>query len=129
MMEPSKRVLVVEDNDDSRYLCTLLLEERGYHVIGAANGMEALAALDQDRFAFVVLDVQLPDIDGFEVAGRIRRIASENELPIIVVSAFAMTSDRKKALAAGCNGYLEKPIDAEHFVSQLHCLAGVVPNA
>jgi two-component system, cell cycle response regulator DivK len=123
----SKRVLLVEDNPDNRYLATLLLEGEGFEVFCAVNGTEALAAIAQEQFVFVVLDLQLPDFDGFEIATRIRELASAEELPIVVVSAFTTREARRKALAAGCSGYLEKPIDAECFVSQVRCLAGLMP--
>lgn len=121
----SKRVLLVEDNPENRYLATLLLEAEGYEVVGAENGLAALLAAGKTDFAFVLLDLQLPDLDGFEVARRIRAAGLAADVPIIAVSAFAMACDRRQAIAAGCTGYLEKPIDAEAFVAQVRCLAGV----
>lgn len=118
-----RRVLVIEDNPESRYLATLLLEGEGFSVDGVRDGAEGLARLGQARYAFVVLDLELPGLDGFEVAARIRRAHGAADLPIIAVSAMAMTTDRRKAFAAGCTGYLEKPIDADAFVAQLRCLA------
>jgi two-component system cell cycle response regulator DivK len=127
MSVKSKRILLVEDNPDNRYLATFLLEGEGFEVRCAVDGTEALAAVAEEQFLLVVLDLQLPDFDGFEVATRIREVASAEELPIVVVSAFTTTDDRRKAFAAGCTGYLEKPIDAESFVSQVRCLAGLLP--
>lgn len=121
----SKHVLVVEDNAGSRRLATLLLEAEGYAVTAVAGGADALARAGGD-FEFVLLDLQLPGIDGFEVARRIRAIRPGAELPIIAVSAFVMPSERSRAFAAGCTGFLEKPIDADVFVAQLRCVAGVV---
>jgi two-component system, cell cycle response regulator DivK len=125
-MNTPTRVLLVEDNADNRYLATLLMEDKGYVVRGVATGGQALAAVAEEKFAFVLLDLQLPDIDGFEVARRIRETIPAEELPIIAVSAFAMSTDRKKAFDAGCNGYLEKPIDADSFVAQVNCQVGLV---
>jgi two-component system, cell cycle response regulator DivK len=127
MTTEPRRALLVEDNADNRYLATLLLEHEGFNVRSAVNGAEALAAVAEEKFCVVLLDLQLPDFDGFEVARRIRETVPGNELPIVAVSAFASVSDRKRAFAAGCNGYLEKPIEAESFVAQVLCLAGIVP--
>lgn len=125
MMENPKRVLLIEDNPENRYLATLLLQDEGYAVCATANGEEGIALAAKEAFAFVLLDLQLPDIDGFEVARRLRELAPATELPIIAVSAFAMSSELKRAQEAGCSGYIEKPIDAAHFMAQVHCLAGV----
>jgi two-component system, cell cycle response regulator DivK len=126
MTPDPKRILLVEDNADNRYLVTLLLEGSGFVVCSAANGTEALAAVAEEIFSVVLLDLQLPDIDGFEVARQIRATTNGRDMPIIAVSAFAMVSDRKRAFAAGCTGYLEKPIEAETFVAQVACQAGLV---
>lgn len=126
MTQNSRRVLVVEDHPDNRYLVTVLLEAEGYEVCTAACGEDAIAQIAEGAFAFVLLDLQLPDMDGCEVARRIRTIAAADELPIIAVSSFAMSTDLKRAQNAGCSGYIEKPIDADHFVAQVRCLAGVM---
>ena len=126
-MTPSPhRVLLVEDNFDNQYLVTELLRHEGYEVVLAGDGAAALATAARGGFALVLLDLQLPDIDGFEVARRLRQLDAVKTLPIIAVSAFAMSSDRRKAFAAGCTGYLEKPIDPDHFVHQVRCQAGLV---
>jgi len=125
MIQNSKRVLLVEDNADNRYLATLLFEAEGYEVTAVVNGADALAAIaEDDNIALVLLDLQLPDIDGFEIARRIHRRASTAQLPIIAVSAFAQAKDRRRAFAAGCAGYIEKPINADSFVAQVRCLVG-----
>jgi two-component system cell cycle response regulator DivK len=122
----SKKVLVVEDNPDNQYLVALLLDQESYVVRAVCNGKDALQAIEEETFAFVLLDLQLPDLDGFSVARKIRERFAAIELPIIAVSAFAMVTDRKRAFEAGCNGYLEKPIDAESFVAQVRCQVGAV---
>lgn len=126
MTDRRQHVLVVEDNAENRYLTTVLLQSEGYLAVAAVNGVEALALIDRHRFAFVLLDLQLPEIDGFEIARSIRRKYSAEDLPIIAVSALASPADRREAFAAGCTGYLEKPIDAETFVAQVRCLAGII---
>ncbi len=125
MTAETRRVLVIEDNPENRYLATLLLEGEGFAVDAVRDGPEGLVRLEQTRYAFVVLDLELPGLDGFEVAARIRQSHRAAELPIIAVSAMAMPTDRRKAFGAGCTGYLEKPIDADAFVAQLRCLAGI----
>src|SRR5688572_6921396 len=125
MNPTSKRVLQIEDNPENRYLATLLLNAEGFEVDAAENGADGLAAAEQNEYAFVLLDLQLPDIDGFEVAKRIRKPTSKGGVPIIAVSAFALPIHRRRAMAAGCSSYLEKPIDADAFVAQLRCLAGI----
>jgi two-component system, cell cycle response regulator DivK len=125
MNEPGKRVLLVEDNLENQYLTTLLLEGEGYTVTVAGNGLDAVQAASEGDFDFILLDLQLPDIDGFEVARRVRGPGAGKQIPIIAVSAFARGSERRQAYAAGCTGYLEKPIDADCFVAQVQCLAGM----
>ena len=124
MNRESRRVLLVEDNADNRYLASLLLQQEGYEVVQASCGREALDLLGTSAFAFALLDLQLPDIDGFELAARIHGAPGWENLPLIAVSAFALADDRRRAFAAGCTGYLEKPVDADAFVAQVRCLAG-----
>lgn len=125
MSAPERRVLLVEDNADNLYLATLLLEKEGFTVVPAMSGVNALERLAAEPYTLVLLDLQLPDMDGIEIATRIRSTHPAEQLPIIAVSAMAMAMDRRRAFAAGCNGYLEKPIDAEVFVAQVRCLAGI----
>lgn len=119
-----QRVLLVEDNADNRYLARWLLEAEGLEVVEAQDGEAAVDVARMESFDLVLLDLQLPGLDGFEVARQMRRGASA-DAPIVAVSAFAMSSDRRRALAAGCVGYIEKPIDADNFVPQLRALARV----
>jgi CheY-like chemotaxis protein len=127
MSSPRHRVLLVEDNPDNQYLATLLLEQEGYEVVAVPTGQAALETLGNESFMFVLLDLQLPDLDGYEVVRQIRGNPRLRDMPVIAVSAFAMAADRRNAYAAGCTGYLEKPIDADAFVAQVRCLAGVEP--
>jgi CheY-like chemotaxis protein len=106
------RVLVAEDNQVNQLLATRLLDKRGHHVIVARNGIEALAALDQHDFDLVLMDLQMPEMDGFEATAviREREKGSGFHLPVIALTAHAMKGDREKCLAAGMDGYLTKPI-------------------
>lgn len=121
-MNPDRmRVLLVEDNADNRYLATLLLEAEGYTVRTARNGAEAVVSARSESYAFALVDIQLPDLDGFEVTRQIR--AMRPGLPVVAVSAFAMPADRRRAREAGCCGYVEKPVDADRFVADVRRLA------
>ena len=113
-MEPraSLRVLLAEDNLVNQRLATRLLEKRGHHVAVAGNGQEALAALEREDFDLVLMDVQMPEMDGFEATAAIRQKENMNgrHLPIVALTAHAMKGDREKCLAAGMDDYLSKPI-------------------
>lgn len=112
--EPSSslRVLLVEDNPVNQRLASRLLEERGHSVVVAANGLEALEALEKENFDLVFMDVQMPVMDGFETTAAIRKKerARGVRLPIVALTAHAMKGDREKCLAGGMDGYLTKPI-------------------
>jgi CheY-like chemotaxis protein len=108
----SLRVLLAEDNRVNQHLATRLLERRGHQVIVACNGCEALAAFEKQSFDLVLMDVQMPDMDGFEATAviREREKGSGLHVPVIALTAHAMKGDREKCLAAGMDGYLTKPI-------------------
>lgn len=117
------RILLIEDNDQNRYLVTFLLENRGHEVIPArdgADGIEAARTLDPE---VILLDIQLPVLDGYDVARALRRIPHLGDVPIVAVTSYAMPGDREKALEAGCTGYIEKPIDPDTFVQAVESLA------
>jgi len=111
----SHTVLVIEDNDQNLYLVTYILEKKGYAVIPARTGLEGIALADERRPDIILLDIQLPEMDGFGVAARLRENSDLDAIPIIAVTSHAMVGDREKILAAGCDGYLEKPVDPRTF--------------
>jgi two-component system, cell cycle response regulator DivK len=115
----TRPVLLIEDNEQNRYLVTFLLEQHGYTVVAAADGEQGIDLAQSCLPALILLDIQLPTMDGYSVARALRRIPAMRDVPIIAVTSYAMTGDREKALAAGCNGYIEKPIDPESFVAAL----------
>jgi two-component system, cell cycle response regulator DivK len=115
----NKTILLIEDNAQNCYLCTFLLERHGYVVVAAFDGASGIEVANAILPLAIVLDIQLPEIDGYEVARTLRRSPSQQSTPIIAVTSFAMSGDREKALAAGCNGYIEKPINPETFVSEI----------
>ena len=120
-------VLIIEDNEDNMVLATRLLRETRYQILTAENGMEGLEiALDRQP-DLILLDIQLPDIDGTEVLRKLRAKEAGKDIPVIAVTSFAMAGDRERLLAGGCNGYIEKPIDPDRFVSQIEEILGDAP--
>jgi two-component system, cell cycle response regulator DivK len=115
----SRTALLIEDNEQNRYLVTFLLEQHGYQVVPAVDGYAALGALESLVPDVILLDIQLPGMDGYEVARRVREKPSLRDTPIIAVTSYAMVGDREKSMAAGCNGYIEKPIDPETFIREV----------
>ncbi len=112
-------VLLIEDNEQNRYLLTFLLEKSGYAVVSALDGPSGLAAARGFVPVAVLLDIQLPGMDGYSVARALREIPALQGVPIVAVTSYAMPGDREKALGAGCADYLEKPIDPATFVLQM----------
>ncbi|MBP7764555.1 MAG: response regulator [Deltaproteobacteria bacterium] len=114
-----KKILVVEDNEQNRYLMEYMLKVNGYAVMMASSGEQAIVLAKSEKPDLILMDIQLPDLDGLEVTRRIRAAEADKRIPIVAVTSFAMTGDREKALAAGCDGYIEKPIDPENFLSSI----------
>lgn len=119
MKKNTIKILVVEDNPESMYLVTFLLENAGYAVIPASNGITAVQLCQQMLPDLVLMDIKLPDIDGYEATRRIKKIPAISHMPIIAFTAFAMETDIEKALETGCIGHMEKPIDIQTFVKQI----------
>jgi two-component system, cell cycle response regulator DivK len=104
-----KCILVVEDQEDNRQILRDLLGNAGFDLVEAENGEQALAALAKRRPDLILLDIQLPIMDGYEATRRIRADPEMKSIPIIAVTSYALTGDEAKALAAGCNAYVTKP--------------------
>jgi two-component system cell cycle response regulator DivK len=115
----ARTVVIIEDNEQNLYLMRFLLEKHGFVVKEARDGGQGLALARQENPDLILLDIQLPDMDGYAVARELRKQDGLRETPIIVVTSYAMVGDREKALAAGATGYIEKPINPETFVEQL----------
>ena len=115
----SAKILLIEDNEQNRYLATFLLEQRGFTVTHAPDGKAGIALAARERFDLILLDLQLPGMDGYSVASALRADAGQSAVPIVAVTSYAMAGDREKAMASGCNGYLEKPINPETFVNDI----------
>jgi CheY-like chemotaxis protein len=112
-------ILVVEDNVQNRYLVTFLLESRRHRVVAVEAGNAAVNAALTSKPDVVLLDIQLPGIDGYAVARAFRGNPALRTIPIVAVTSFAMMGDREASLAAGCAGYVEKPIDPDTFAAEI----------
>jgi CheY-like chemotaxis protein len=113
------KILIIEDNEQNRYLATFLLEQHGYEVVCAFDGPSGIELVKTVKPALILLDIQLPLMDGYAVARALRDNPDLRDIPIIAVTSYAMVGDREKSLAAGCNGYLEKPINPDSFVTEI----------
>jgi CheY-like chemotaxis protein len=112
-------VLVIEDNEQNLYLTRLLLQSRGHSVAGARDGPAGIAAAQAVAPDVILLDIQLPGMDGYAVARALRTIRSLDAVPIVAVTSYAMNGDRARAQEAGFDAYIEKPIDPDGFVAQV----------
>ncbi|KAA0069140.1 response regulator [Rhodanobacter sp. T12-5] len=115
----NRTVLLIEDNAQNRYLVTFLLERSGYRVITAVDGPEGIRKALELLPDLILLDIQLPAMDGYAVARALRAIPALQQTPIVAVTSYAMVGDREKSLGAGCNGYIEKPINPDTFVAEI----------
>jgi two-component system, cell cycle response regulator DivK len=114
-----RTILLIEDNEQNRYLATFLLESQDCVVVAAEDGPSGIELAARQKFDLILLDIQLPVMDGYQVAKALRDNPATRNIPIIAVTSYAMMGDREKALSAGCDGYLEKPINPETFVSEI----------
>ncbi len=112
-------VLIIEDNEQNMYLERFLVEHSGYKVIEARDGFDGVKKATKFLPDLIILDIQLPFMDGYEVARQLKENKSTCDIPIVVVTSYAMPCDRKKVFSLGCDGYIEKPIDPKLFISQI----------
>ena len=113
------RVLIIEDDDNNMVLISFIMESHGYEILKAENGYGGYQSAIDNKPDFIILDIQLPDIDGFEVLKMIRACSDVCDIPVIAMTSYAMAGDRERMLAAGCNGYIEKPIDPDRVMNQI----------
>lgn len=109
----SKRILYIEDNPENRMLIRRVLEAEGYTLIEAEDGAAGLRVAAESQPDLILMDINLPELDGYEVTARLKNLPGLTQVPIIAVTANVMKGDREKTLAAGCDGYIQKPIDID----------------
>jgi two-component system cell cycle response regulator DivK len=112
-------ILIIEDNEQNLYLMRFLLEKNGFSVTEATDGEKGVKMAKETKPHIILLDIQLPEMDGYAVARELRSDTSLNGIPIIAVTSYAMVGDRERAIEAGADGYIEKPINPEKFVEQI----------
>ncbi len=115
----SKRILYIEDNPENRLLMRRVLMAEGYIVEEADDGNSGLQKASESPPDLILMDINLPEIDGYEVTARLKQLPNMTGVPIIAVTANVMKGDREKTLAAGCDGYIQKPIDIDLLPSQI----------
>ena len=112
-------ILYVEDNNDNRTLVRRVLNAEGYNVLEAANAAEALEVLDRDRPNLILMDINMPDMDGYALTTMIKQKPGYEAVPIIAITANVMRGDKERSFEAGCDGYIQKPIDIDLLANQV----------
>ena len=109
------KILIIEDNEQNMYLETFILQKQGHEILQARSGELGIALAAQQTPDLILLDIQLPGMDGYTVARELRKNAANSHVPIIAVTSYAMAGDRESILESGCTGYIEKPINPDTF--------------
>lgn len=113
------KTLIIEDNENNMYLTSFLLEKSEFEVFKAYDGLTGVKMAKEISPDLILLDIQLPKMNGYEVAQALREDENLKTTPIIAITSYAMPGDREKSLKAGCNGYIKKPIDPDTFIEQI----------
>ena len=116
----SKKILVVEDQEDNREILRALLESGGHEIIEAFDGESAVALAIEHHPDLILMDIQLPIVDGYEATRRIKAIVDLRAIPVIVVTSYALSGDEEKARAAGCDAYVTKPYSPRQLLSTIN---------
>ncbi len=120
MLDENKgTILYVEDNPDNRNLIRRVLSAEGYNVVEAPNAEAAFQKLEAGGIDIILMDINMPDIDGYTLTAKIKSVEKFKKIPIIAVTANVMRGDREKSLEAGCDGYIQKPIDIDTLAAQI----------
>ncbi len=117
--KPPKKILVVDDNQDSRELVIKILKNKGLQLVEAVDGEDAIKKVATERPDLILMDISLPKIDGHEVTRRLKSDKAFAAIPIIALTAHAMKGDMEKAMAAGCEGYIAKPINVHDLYDRI----------
>ena len=118
-MPDRKQILYVEDNQDNRLLVRRVLSSEGYDVVDASDAKSALEKIKMIQPDLILMDINMPDVDGYTLTSQIRQTPGYASVPIIAVTANVMRGDREKSLEAGCDGYIQKPIDIDTLAQQI----------
>jgi two-component system, cell cycle response regulator DivK len=121
---PPEKILVVEDNADNLALVKFLLERSAYQVFTAGNGLEALRIARENHPDLLLLDLAIPELDGWATARALKADSNTADIPIIALTAYTMPSDQQKALEAGCQGFIPKPINVVSFIREIGSYLG-----
>jgi two-component system cell cycle response regulator DivK len=119
MAETPQKVLYVEDNLDNRMLVQRILQAEGYEFLGAGNASDGLSLARQHRPDLILVDINMPEIDGLSMTRELKADQTFAETPVIAITANVMRGDRERTLAAGCDGYIQKPIDVDQLPRQI----------
>ncbi|HEY2981589.1 MAG TPA: response regulator [Anaerolineales bacterium] len=112
-------ILYIEDNRDNRSLVRRVLESEGYAVTEAANAEDALTSLEVGSPDLILMDINMPGVDGYALTAKIKSVPDYTQIPIIAMTANVMRGDRERSLEAGCDGYIQKPIDIDVLAQQI----------
>ena len=115
-------ILIIEDNEQNMYMLSYLLEKSNYKILKAFNGLDGLRMAHENNPEIILIDIQLPDMDGYEICNKLRHNGLPKNTTIIAVTSYAMGGDKEKAIEAGADGYLEKPINPDTFVKQMESI-------
>jgi two-component system cell cycle response regulator DivK len=113
------KVLYIEDNVENRTLVKRVLEVEGYVVLEADDGIDGLRVVREEAPDLILIDINLPEIDGYEITTRLRQMEGLNNIPIVALTANVLKGDRERSLDAGCDGYIQKPIDVDLLPAQI----------
>lgn len=113
------KILYIEDNIENRTLVKRVLEIEGYVVLEAGNGMDGLRVAREEAPELVLIDINLPEVDGYEITTQLRQMEGLNNIPIVALTANVLKGDRERSLEAGCDGYIQKPIDVDLLPAQI----------
>jgi len=119
-MESNARILYIEDNSENRLLVRRILQADGFTVLEAQNATQALQLLKDEIPDLILMDINMPDIDGFTLTTRLKNTPGINGVPIVALTANVMKGDRERSLEAGCDGYIQKPIDVDNLPNQVN---------
>jgi CheY-like chemotaxis protein len=113
------KVLIIEDNEQNMYMLSYLLESENYEIFQAFSGTSGIIVAKNNKPDIILLDIQLPGMDGYAVAAKLKEDEELRSIPIIAVTSYAMPGDREKTIESGAIGYIEKPINPDTFISQM----------